>query len=185
MNFSEALNFMRLGGLMRRSGWNGKGMSVGIHQPKPHEHATKPYLFIEYPKGHTAYPEGCRVPWLASQTDLLAEDWEHYEPAEKPTDFQATKPYIVPWHKPGYGWGFVRVWNGQRAGMGGELSWVAPKEEATRFSLDDAIWYFNCVHFGRPRNSAGIAFDGRVVMRSLLTDEDTPQPEPQGGASVS
>lgn len=32
-------------------------------------------LYIEYPEGHAAYPDGCRVPWLASQTDMLASDW--------------------------------------------------------------------------------------------------------------
>ena len=35
-----------------------------------------PYIYIEYPAGHPAYPQGSRVPWLASQTDMLAEDWE-------------------------------------------------------------------------------------------------------------
>jgi hypothetical protein len=38
---------------------------------------TLPYIYIEYPKGHPAYPNGSRVPWLASQTDLLAEDWNY------------------------------------------------------------------------------------------------------------
>lgn len=37
---------------------------------------TLPYIYIEYPAGHPAYPKGSRVPWLASQTDLLADDWE-------------------------------------------------------------------------------------------------------------
>ena len=29
-----------------------------------------------YPDGSEAYPNGARVPWLASQTDLLADDWQ-------------------------------------------------------------------------------------------------------------
>jgi hypothetical protein len=37
---------------------------------------TLPYLYLNYPQGSAAYPQGARVPWLASQTDLLAEDWE-------------------------------------------------------------------------------------------------------------
>jgi hypothetical protein len=37
---------------------------------------TLPYIYIEYPSGHPAYPLGSRVPWLASQTDMLANDWQ-------------------------------------------------------------------------------------------------------------
>lgn len=43
--------------------------------PNPPVKMTLPYIYIEYPHGHPAYPSGSRVPWLASQTDLLAEDW--------------------------------------------------------------------------------------------------------------
>ena len=37
---------------------------------------TLPYVYMRYPVDHPAYPQGSRVPWLASQTDLLSEDWE-------------------------------------------------------------------------------------------------------------
>ena len=40
-----------------------------------HSKMTLPYIFIEYPAGHPAYPDGARVPWSPSQTDLLAHDW--------------------------------------------------------------------------------------------------------------
>jgi hypothetical protein len=38
---------------------------------------TLPYVYIEYPVNpkHHAYPNGSRCPWLASQTDMLSEDW--------------------------------------------------------------------------------------------------------------
>ena len=35
---------------------------------------TLPYLFLNYPTD-VSTGLGTRVPWLASQTDLMAEDW--------------------------------------------------------------------------------------------------------------
>lgn len=60
----------------RRNGWNGKGMWIARQDPDEHSKMTLPYIFIEYPVSHPAYPNGSRVPWLASQTDILADDWE-------------------------------------------------------------------------------------------------------------
>jgi hypothetical protein len=86
-DFAEALKRVKEGKKIARTGWNGKGM------------------FVVYQKGYptgipinkntaeaTGIPEGtvCRfspylmmkaaddtfVPWLASQTDILADDWE-------------------------------------------------------------------------------------------------------------
>lgn len=75
MNFGQALEALRRGETVARSGWNGKGMWVALQLPDTHSKMT-PYLYIEYPTGHPAYPQGSRVPWLASQTDILAEDWQ-------------------------------------------------------------------------------------------------------------
>ena len=58
-----------------REGWNGKGMWLKLQVPDEKSKMTLPYIYIEYPAGHPAYPNGCRVPWLASQTDILAEDY--------------------------------------------------------------------------------------------------------------
>ena len=33
------------------------------------------YIRMSYPVNSNAYPKGARVPWLPSQTDMLAEDW--------------------------------------------------------------------------------------------------------------
>jgi hypothetical protein len=76
MDFGDAINKMRSGQRMMRRGWNGKGFWVAIQNPDEHSMNTLPYIYIEYPKGHPAYPNGARVPWLASQTDMLATDWE-------------------------------------------------------------------------------------------------------------
>lgn len=74
-DFGWALAQLRHGLKVRRSGWNGKGMWLQLQVPDAHSKMTEPYVYIEYPVGHAAYPNGSRVPWLASQTDLLASDW--------------------------------------------------------------------------------------------------------------
>lgn len=76
MNFGEALIAVKDGKKIIRSNWNGKGMWVLLQVPDANSKMTHPYLYIEYPVGHVAYPNGSRVPWLASQTDILAEDWQ-------------------------------------------------------------------------------------------------------------
>lgn len=76
MTFSEALERVKDGCRISREGWNGNGMHVELQTPDEHSKMTLPYLFLVYPEGSTAYPNGARVPWLASQTDLLADDWE-------------------------------------------------------------------------------------------------------------
>ncbi len=75
MDFGTALDMLKTGGRVAREGWNGKGMWLLLQRPDAHSKMTHPYIYIEYPAGHVAYPNGSRVPWLASQTDLLAEDW--------------------------------------------------------------------------------------------------------------
>ncbi len=74
-DFGWALQQLCSGNRVMRSGWNGKGMWLNLQVPDAHSKMTHPYLYIEYPEGHVAYPKGSRVPWLASQTDLLATDW--------------------------------------------------------------------------------------------------------------
>lgn len=75
MGFCYALNALKEGKRVARTGWNGKGMWLELQAPDENSKMTLPYIYIEYPVGHIAYPFGSRVPWLASQTDLLAEDW--------------------------------------------------------------------------------------------------------------
>lgn len=68
MNFSQALDMLKAGSKMARDGWNGKGQYIGMQTPDANSANTLPYLYI-------ITVQGQRVPWLASQTDLLAEDW--------------------------------------------------------------------------------------------------------------
>jgi hypothetical protein len=75
MDFGYALNAVRNGGKIQREGWNGKGLWVELQRPDVNSKMTLPYLFITYPSDAQNTP-GARVPWLASQTDVLAEDWK-------------------------------------------------------------------------------------------------------------
>lgn len=59
---------------MARLGWNGKGLCVKAQFPDENSKMTLPYLYIEYPQDAKTTP-GARCPWLASQTDIMAEDW--------------------------------------------------------------------------------------------------------------
>lgn len=83
MNFSDALNEIKGGRKVSRSGWNGKGMFIFLVPGSVFSVSRPPLLGI--------YPEGTEinyhahvdmktaddkvVPWLCSQTDLLADDW--------------------------------------------------------------------------------------------------------------
>ena len=67
-DFGFALNVLRSGGRVARQGWNGKNMWLELQRPDEHSKMTLPYIFM-----FTA--QGDLVPWLASQTDMLAEDW--------------------------------------------------------------------------------------------------------------
>lgn len=69
MDFGQALTLLRANQLVRRAGWNGKGMWIALQRPDVHSKMTLPYIFMK-----TAQDD--LVPWLANQTDLLAEDWE-------------------------------------------------------------------------------------------------------------
>jgi len=75
MDFGEALDVLKHGNSVQRSGWNGKGLWLTLQTPDANSKMTLPYIYISYPTDAINTP-GARVPWLASQTDLLAEDWD-------------------------------------------------------------------------------------------------------------
>ena len=64
---------LQQGNRVCRSGWNGKGMWLKLQTPDAKSKMTLPYVYMSTAQGDL-------VPWLCSQTDLLAKDWEH--PAE-------------------------------------------------------------------------------------------------------
>lgn len=75
--FQSALLYLKQGAKVRRSGWNGKGMwleYVPAHAwarlfGNTTDYQNRPFIAMK--DAQDGY-----VPWLASQTDLLAEDWE-------------------------------------------------------------------------------------------------------------
>lgn len=77
-SFGWALRQLKKGGKVARKGWNGKGLWLELQRPDAHSKMTLPYIYMNYPKGDK-YHDGCRVPWLASQTDMLEEDWFEVE----------------------------------------------------------------------------------------------------------
>ena len=82
-DFGRALHLLKMGHKVARIGWNGKGMFIFLVPGSTFKVNRAPLLGI--------YPEGTEinyhahidmktadnqiVPWLASQTDVLAEDW--------------------------------------------------------------------------------------------------------------
>lgn len=75
MPFGPALEALKKGQKVTRAGWNGKGLWVEMQVPDAHSKMTLPYLYLNYPTGAQNTP-GARVPWVASQTDVLADDWQ-------------------------------------------------------------------------------------------------------------
>jgi hypothetical protein len=77
MNFGQALEDLKIGAKVARKGWNGKGIFIELQVPDEHSKMTHPYIFIDTTGLQTENPDApkSRVPWLASQTDMLAEDW--------------------------------------------------------------------------------------------------------------
>jgi hypothetical protein len=90
MAFGEAIEAMKQGCRVQREGWNGKGMWLSISHPKPavvlaenfwspnnREYANQqggyatvlPSITMKTATGEIL------MGWLASQTDMLAEDW--------------------------------------------------------------------------------------------------------------
>jgi hypothetical protein len=74
LTFGLAVAYLKNGHKVARTGWNGKGLWLELQRPDAHSKMTLPYIFMSYPADATNTP-GARVPWLASQTDMLAEDW--------------------------------------------------------------------------------------------------------------
>lgn len=63
-----AIKQLRNGARVAREGWNGAGQYLTLQVPDSNSKMTLPYVYI-------TTVQGDRVPWLASQTDLLATDW--------------------------------------------------------------------------------------------------------------
>lgn len=76
-NFGEAIKYLKRGMKVARKGWNGKGIFLELQVPDKHSKMTHPYIYIDTTGLQTDNEHAPKnlVPWLASQTDMLAEDW--------------------------------------------------------------------------------------------------------------
>ena len=84
MNFGHAIELLKLGCKMARKGWNGKGMHLLLIKGKCiHNSITECYgdgipehtpEVLDSIAMYTAQKQ-LVIGWLASQTDMLAEDW--------------------------------------------------------------------------------------------------------------
>lgn len=68
MDFGQALNALRAGQRVARAGWNAAGQWVALQVPDEHSKMRRPYLYL-----HPV--DGSLVPWAATQSDVLADDW--------------------------------------------------------------------------------------------------------------
>lgn len=69
MTFEEALPGVKQGKKASRDNWNGKGMWIALQSPDENSKMRRPYLYMSPIDGEL-------VPWVASQTDILADDWD-------------------------------------------------------------------------------------------------------------
>lgn len=86
MNFGQAISALKAGQRVCRSGWNGKGMFLiyvpGTQDAKltdgsPYQRALNSNIVTINPHIDMYTATGEFQPgWLASQTDMLADDWE-------------------------------------------------------------------------------------------------------------
>lgn len=67
-NFGLALHALKDGKRVTREGWNGKNQWLELQVPDVNSKMKRPYIYISPVDGNL-------VPWVASQSDLLAEDW--------------------------------------------------------------------------------------------------------------
>ena len=69
MDFGDALKILRGGDAVCRRGWNGMGMALRLGSPVPDERISHLYLYM-------IGSDGVARIWAASQTDILADDWQ-------------------------------------------------------------------------------------------------------------
>lgn len=72
MGFGEGLTILRNDGRITRSGWNGRGMWLALQVPDGNSKMSRPYIYM-------STVDQDLVPWVASQSDLLADDWERID----------------------------------------------------------------------------------------------------------
>lgn len=72
-DFSTALDELKKWLKVTRKGWHWKDMYLQLQRPDQFSKMTLPYIYMVIPQWENKIDN--LVPWIASQTDLLTEDW--------------------------------------------------------------------------------------------------------------
>lgn len=94
LGFGQMLELLRVGYSCERRGWNGKGMFIYLVGEGRYPPSTPAGIAIAMGQSDGLVPyrpyiamstvTGEVVPWVASQTDLLATDWQFVSPMDVP-----------------------------------------------------------------------------------------------------
>ena len=81
MNFGEAIIAMRKGKKLQRKGWNGKGQYIELAKNISYLNTASEIINCNHENiGNCAIAfvgtSGVQMGWLASQADMLADDWQ-------------------------------------------------------------------------------------------------------------
>lgn len=78
MSLGLAIEAMKKGKRVARKGWNGKGIFCELQTPDVNSKMSSPYIYINTTGLQTDNQDAPKslVPWLPSQTDMLADDWQ-------------------------------------------------------------------------------------------------------------
>lgn len=80
-NFGKAIELLKEGKRVQREGWNGKNQYIELASNISYENTNKEIVNAEHKAvGNRAIAfvgsSGIQLGWLASQADMLAEDWK-------------------------------------------------------------------------------------------------------------
>ena len=84
MDFGRAIQLLKVGQRVQRQGWNGKNQYIELATNKSYKNANNEIVNVEHDAiGNKAIAfvgtSGVQLGWLASQADMLAEDWKIVE----------------------------------------------------------------------------------------------------------
>lgn len=80
MNFGQALEVLKNGSKVAREGWNGKNQYIELATNVSYKNAQGEIINVNHDSmGNKAIAfvgtSGVQLGWLASQSDMLSEDW--------------------------------------------------------------------------------------------------------------
>lgn len=81
MDFGDAIKLLKQGKKLQREGWNGKKQYIELATNISYKNAKNEIINVEHEAiGNNAIAfvgtSGVQLGWLASQADMLAEDWK-------------------------------------------------------------------------------------------------------------